>query len=401
MRIALVSQEFPPETGSGGIGTQAFAKAHGLADRGHEVYVISHSVDEFRHESRQGTVHMIRIPGYDNEFPIATEQVRWLTYSMRVAAELSQLHTKINLDLVEFPEWGCEAYIHLLNRTAANRIPTLIHLHGPIVMFAHAIGWPDPNSEFYRVARTMEETCLRLADAVYSSSRCSAQWCERHYNLSAATMPVIHMGVDTSAFRPMPVSKHDRPTVVFVGRLETNKGVDVLVDAGCRLAKTFPDLKIQLLGRGNQKVVRELFEKATAAGHPNMIELPGYISRERLPEFLSRAHVFAAPSDYEGGPGFVYLEAMACGLPVVACDGSGSAAVIENGVTGFLVPPRDVDALRDVLARLLADEIMRTEIGRRARNYAVREANANDCLNLLEAFYCEVAQKCRRSPAYA
>ena len=91
---------------------------------------------------------MIRIPGYDDELPIATEQVRWLTYSMRVAAELSQLHANVNLDLVEFPEWGCEAYIHLLNQTAANRIPTAIHLHGPIVMFAHAIGWPDPNSEF-------------------------------------------------------------------------------------------------------------------------------------------------------------------------------------------------------------------------------------------------------------
>jgi glycosyltransferase involved in cell wall biosynthesis len=116
---------------------------------------------------------------------------------------------------------------------------------------------------------------------------------------------------------------------------------------------------------------------------------------------LSRAHVFAAPSDYEGGPGFVYLEAMACSLPVVACDGSGSAEVIENGVTGILVPPRDVNLLRDVLARLLADEIMRTEIGRRARNYVVRQANANDCLNRLEALYREVAQKCRRSPAYA
>jgi glycosyltransferase involved in cell wall biosynthesis len=92
---------------------------------------------------------------------------------------------------------------------------------------------------------------------------------------------------------------------------------------------------------------------------------------------------------------------MACGLPVVACHGSGSAEVIENGVTGLLIPPRDVDALHEVLARLLTDESMRTEMGRRARNYVEREANSSNCLNRLEAFYCEVAQKCRCSPAYA
>jgi glycosyltransferase involved in cell wall biosynthesis len=401
MRIALVSQEFPPETGSGGIGTQAFAKAHGLAGRGHDVHVISHSVDDDRHESHSGKVHVIRIPGYEAELPTYTDQVRWLTYSMCVAAELSQLHARVELDLAEFAEWGCEAYIHLLNQTAANRIPAAIHLQGPIVMFAHAIGWPDPNSEFFRVARTMEGTCLRLADGIYSSSRCSAEWCERYHKLDAALIPVIHTGIDTTLFRPMPVEKYERPTIAFVGRLETNKGVDVLVDAGCRLADEYPDLCIQLFGKANPKVVRDLNQKARHAGHPNLIDLPGFVARERLPEFLSRAHVFAAPSEYEGGPGFVYLEAMACGLPVIGCTGSGSAEVIEDGVTGFLVPPRDVDALHDVLARLLSDKAARYDMGRRARNYVECEANSNDCLQRLETFYFEVIQKCRRSPAYA
>jgi glycosyltransferase involved in cell wall biosynthesis len=401
MRIALVSQEFPPETGSGGIGTQAFQKAHWLADRAHDVHVISHSVDGDRHEYQQGPVHVIRIPGFDEFLPIVTDEVRWLTYSMCVAAELAQLHTNVNLDLAEFPEWGCEAYIHLLNRSASNRIPTVIHLHGPIVMFAHAIGWPDPNSEFFRVARAMEETCLRLADAVISSSRCSADWCARHYKLDAASIPVMHAGIDTSLFQPLPVKKEVRPTIAFVGRIERNKGVGLLVEAGCRLAKKFPDLQIQLIGTGNQKVVEELLHQANSAGYPKLIDLTGHVAREQLPDYLSRAQVFAAPSEYEGGPGFVYLEAMACGLPVIACAGSGAAEVVENGATGFLVPPRDVNALHDVLDRLLSDEALRREIGRRARDYVEREANSADCLRRLEAFYCEVAQRCQRSPTYA
>jgi glycogen(starch) synthase len=400
MRIALVSQEFPPETGSGGIGTQTFAKANGLAARGHEVHVLSHSIDDDRQETYQGDVHIIRIPGFDRELPIASEQVRWLTYSMRVAVELSKLHATTDLDLVEFPEWGCEAYLYLLNRTTAHRVPTAIQLHGPVVMFAHAIGWPDPNSEFFRVARTMEETCLRLTDAIYSSSRCSAEWCARHYKLDKTSIPIIHTGIDTSMFRPMPLEKHSRPTIVYVGRLEQNKGIDVLIDAGCRLAIAHPDLQIQLLGRGNPNAIHRLVQRAETAGYPDMIEFAGHMPRDRLPEFLSRAHVFAAPSDYEGGPGFVYLEAMACGLPVVACEGSGCAEVIENGVTGFLIPPRNVDALCVVLAHLLADEASRIEMGRQARGYVEREANSEDCLRRIEAFYFEVIQKCRHLPAY-
>src|SRR5687767_8234438 len=99
MRIALISQEYPPETGSGGIGTQAFQKANWLADHGHEVHVISHSRDGRRHEYQAGGVHVIRIPGFDEKFAIAAEEVRWLAYSMCVAAELAHLHAMVDLEL--------------------------------------------------------------------------------------------------------------------------------------------------------------------------------------------------------------------------------------------------------------------------------------------------------------
>jgi glycosyltransferase involved in cell wall biosynthesis len=88
---------------------------------------------------------------------------------------------------------------------------------------------------------------------------------------------------------------------------------------------------------------------------------------------------------------------MACGLPVVACYGSGAAEVVQNGVNGFLVPPRNTDALYDVLDRLLADGDLRKEVGHRAREYVLREASRDDCLQRIEAFYNEIAQRCQRS----
>ena len=100
---------------------------------------------------------------------------------------------------MDFPEYGAEGYVHLLNQTEWNHIPTVIHLHGPLVMLAHTIGWPDLDSEFYRVGTEMEHTCLRLADAVFTSSRTSAEWCARQYGLDVAHVPVIHTGVDVDA----------------------------------------------------------------------------------------------------------------------------------------------------------------------------------------------------------
>jgi glycosyltransferase involved in cell wall biosynthesis len=389
MRIALVSQAYPPVTG-GGISTQTYAKAHGLAALGHVVHVISHSADTDRHELWDGPVHVLRIPGLDDRLTIGTEPVRWLTHSVEVAVAVADLHMLTGLDLVDFPEYGAEGYVHLLNQTEWNYVPTVIHLHGPLVMLAHTIGWPDLDSEFYRVGTEMERTCLRLADAVFTSSRTSAEWCARQYGLDAARTPIVHTGVDTDLFRPGKGPKARRLTVIFVGKIVQNKGVDDLVEAACRVAADFPDLHVRMLGPCDDKLVTALRAKADACGHPDLLEFVGFVSRTDLPAHLSRAHIFAAPSHYEGGPGFVYLEAMACGLPVIACAGSGAAEVVFPGVNGLLVPSGDVDALATGLRQLLGDATGRAEMGDRARRYVLEEADSRVCLQRLESLYAGV-----------
>ncbi len=367
MRIALVSQEYPPETAKGGIGSQTFLKAHGLAALGHEVHVISRSPTPARTESHGGGVQVTRIPGFESRMAVYTEAADWLSYSAEVAAAVAALHEKTPLDLVDFPEWGAEGYVHLLNRSQWNRIPTLIHLHGPLVMFAHTMGWPEMDSEFYRTGTAMEGTCLRLADAVISSSKCSADWCARHYGVKRDHIPVLHTGVDTQLFAPRSTPKARRPTIIFAGKLARNKGVELLVEAACRLGGEFPELHLRLLGRGEPKMVEELKRAAQNSGYPGLLDLPGFVNRNQLPEEFSRAHVFAAPSQYEGGPGFVYLEAMACGLPVIACEGSGVAEIVRHGENGLLVPPHDVEALTAALRSLLRNAEQRQAMGEFAR----------------------------------
>lgn len=388
MKIALVSQEYPPETAKGGIGSQTWIKAHGLAALGHDIHVISRQVNGPRRDYLDGKVCVTRVPGAVDPAVIHTEVGDWISYSTAVAGVIAELNAAKPFDLVEFPEWACEGWFHLVNRTEWNHVRTAIHLHGPLAMFAHTMGWPALDSEFFRTGSAMEGACLRLADAVFSSSRCSADWCAKKYGIDATRIPVWHSGVDVDLFAPREVPKFGRPTIVFAGKLARNKGVHLLAEASCRLAGEFPGLQLRLLGKGDPKIVTEL--QSMASGQPELLHFGGFIDRTALPEELSKADVFAAPSEYEGGPGFVYLEAMACGLPVIACAGSGASEVIRHGETGLLVPARDVEALTGALRNLLSDAARREEMGRRARAYVLAEADSRQCVKKLEALYASI-----------
>jgi dTDP-4-amino-4,6-dideoxygalactose transaminase len=243
----------------------------------------------------------------------------------------------------------------------------------------------------------MERTCVRLADAVYSSSACSVDWCARYYGLAREHVPVLHTGVDTQLFRPGAASKERRPTIVFVGKVEPAKGIDVLVEATCRVAQDYPDVQLRIIGEGDPDFVQELRAQAAARDRPDLLEFTGFVRSSELPAHLNRAHILAGPSVYEGGPGFVYLEAMACGLPVIASRGSGAAEAVRDQETGLLVPPRDVDALAVALGTLLGSPDLRREMGARGRSVVNAEADSRLCLKRLEDFYRSVCDSRRVS----
>lgn len=398
MRIALVSQEYPPETAKGGLGTQTYLKAHGMAARGHDVHVISQTLDPKRFEADDGPVRVTRTPGFYQRMDIGTEAAGWLTYSAEVAAVLWELHAQKKFDLVDFPEWGGEGYVHLLNRTDRSLPVAVVQLHSPLVMFAHTMQWPETDSDFYRVGTQMESTSVRLADAVYSSSECAIEWCRKYYGLNRKDVPVIHTGVDTNVFAPQSVKKEERPTVIFVGRLSRNKGIEDLVEACCLVARDLPDVQLRILGNQQPDIARQLQELARRANQPRLLDIPESVPRDKLAEQLSRAHIFAAPSIYEAGPGFVYLEAMACGLPVVGCSGSGIAEVVNSGETGLLIPPSQPALLADALKSLLNDHGMREKMGKNAREVVAKQFDSELCLDRLEEYYrgiFERAGKCQ------
>ena len=365
MRIVLASQSYPP-LGAGGIATQTRLKARGLAAMGHEVIVATHGHDR-REETAEDGFRVVRLADPGASAPIPSEAARWLAYSEALAEEIDRLDRQLSLDIVEFPEWAAEGYV-FLERRREKRPAAVVHVHGPLVMLARTIGWPALDSDLYRTGRVLERACLTRADEVYSSSACSMEWCASEHGIDTSAWQVLHAGVDTRRFAPGPVERDARPTIAFVGRIAASKGADILVDACLRLAAHVPDLRLRMMGSGEAGHLRSL--EARAAAVPGLLELAGPVSGDDLPAELRRADVFAAPSLYEGGPGFVYLEAMACGLPVVACSGSGTGEAVAEDC-GVFVPAGRVEPLADALGHLLRDGDLRSRMGQRGRERAL------------------------------
>ncbi len=374
MKICLVSQEYPPETAWGGVGTQTWVKARGMTKLGHEVHVLSRAANEepgLRSGMVDGvTVHRMQPPGFD--FPIFGKPLYMFGYAWHVLATLYKLAEQHKFDVLDFPEYGGEGFAYQLDRTLWNSAPVVVQLHGPLAMFREIFRWPEQESRLQQYGMFVEEFSLKNADVVIACSRSVADLAGRYYGISPAAVEVVHCGVDTDVFFPQPgVLCNNRPTVLFVGQIVENKGTHVLAEAVLSLRGKYPDICLQLLGAGRE-VVGMVESMCRACGGEGNVEFHGFVPLEKLPDFYRRAHVFCLPAEYESF-GQVYIEAMACGCPVIASNSGGGAEIVTDGHTGLLVPPNDVRAVAAAIDRMLCDADLRQRVSeaglRRVRDY--------------------------------
>lgn len=176
-----------------------------------------------------------------------------------------------------------------------------------------------------------------------------------------------------NAIGPPPVSAvaraaGEQPTVVALGRLSREKGFDLLIDAFARLAARYPDWRLQVAGDGPER--EALTRQIERHGLAERVQLVGWVDDPA--RFLASGALFVLPSRYEGFP-MALLEALACGLPVVAfdCD-SGPRDILRPGVDGLLVPAGDVAALAETMAGLMSDPAARDRMSRRATEVVAR-----------------------------
>jgi glycosyltransferase involved in cell wall biosynthesis len=178
----------------------------------------------------------------------------------------------------------------------------------------------------------------------------------------------------------------EAPLVGSVGELHPQKAFDVLIGAVAELRQRVPAAQLVIAGGGNDRPrLEEVIRRRGLAGAAHLLG-----RRDDVPDVLAALDVAVCCSDREGSPLSV-MEYMAAGLPIVATRIGGIPDLIDDGVHGLLVPPRNEHALSSALERVLTDDRLRSRLGDAARERQEREFRLEDAIRRVEALYEELA----------
>jgi phosphatidylinositol alpha-1,6-mannosyltransferase len=350
MRTLVVTNDFPPRQG----GIQTFVAAL-LARRPPESLVVLAS-------DHSGSA------GYDAglPYPVVRRPTGMLLptrATARAAADLARAH---GCDTAFF---GAAAPLGLL--APALREAGVRRLVG--ATHGHETGWvalPGARQLLRRIAGGLD---VLTYISEYTRSRLEPALGGR------ARLAQLSPGVDVDAFTPAADGSAvrrryglgDAPVVVCVSRLVARKGQDVLVAGWPRVLARHPDARLLLVGGGPAEA--SLRRAVAGEGLGGSVVLTGAVSAPELPAHYAAGDVFAMPCrtrrgglDVEG-LGMVYLEAAACGLPVVAGTSGGAPEAVRDGVTGHVVDPRSPEAVAATISRLLDDPARAREMGAAGR----------------------------------
>jgi D-inositol-3-phosphate glycosyltransferase len=276
----------------------------------------------------------------------------------------------------------------------------------PLVHMFHTLGQmknrvaqsPAEVEGDYRVLG--ERKILKDADRIIAATPAELAQLQWLYQADTQRIVVIPPGVDLSHFYPIPADEakafigippEDR-MVLFVGRIEPLKGLDVLIEAMGRFCQHSQgeqkQLDLVIIGGEpdvSQQVMTAEMSRLQALrekyGIKDMVTFLGKRAQDTLPYYYSAAETVVVPSHYESF-GMVALEAMACGTPVVASQVGGLAFLVQDGVTGYSVPVGDPEALCCRLMSLLSDPELRTKMGHQAAQFAPPNCIPPVCLGI-------------------
>jgi glycogen(starch) synthase len=391
MHIGFVAPESPFESGRGmGIASYLRAVVPELIRRGHRVTVIAGAVQSSiaRESSEALRVVHVRLPNlhwYLGKLGRCTDPavlpMRQLEWSLTFARVARHMFSTDPVDVIESAETGAL----LLSRIA----PLIIRLHGSDHVFRRYTGAPVHIGS--KLNHRMELNAWRRATALTSPSHFQRTEALRAIGgacrVEVVPNPIALDIIDEGYHRNQQISVDVSPMVLYTGRLAPVKGTEVLLEAARIVCNLMPATRIVLIGPWQMADPPERWglrrrDYPAAAG----ISWLGPMPWQHLAEWYRRAQVFVMPSFFESF-GIACLEAMAFSVPVVATRAGGLPEVVEDGISGLLVPPGDPQSLAEAIITLLNDPAQRSRMGV-AGHERVLESFTPDCVvSQMETIY--------------
>jgi len=343
---------------------QMYELARGLARRGHRVAVVSRPDGELPARCREEGVDFLPLP-LRHEFDLMS------------ARRLAKLFEERSVDLV---------HVHKGIAHATALFATFFSRRRPAIVVNRGVSFPlDPFNrlKYHLRLDAVVTVCQNIKDVIVASGR-----------IPAEKVHVVHAGVDLSRFDPARVHGarvrlewgivEDQILLVQVGAREW-KGWRDLLEATRLLTPRFPKLITAIVACKDEAQMQRVAAVAREKGISENVRTIGF--RSDMPEVLAAADIVADLS-YEGlGITGTIREAMALGKPAIASAAGGNPELVEDGISGLLVPPRDPRAFSEALARLLADPALRERLGARARERVLAAFSLERRLDRIEALY--------------
>jgi glycosyltransferase involved in cell wall biosynthesis len=373
MKICLLTLEWPNY--GGGIGTYMFNLAKGLNDLGHKVTVITHGD---RPAAING-VEIIGVPMENGNGKIKNKIMRWRWephYSWSNRAFQHYKEIKSTFDIIETAEYGAWGR-NFIGHTNA---PIIVRCHTP----AKAVREIPQNGGKYKIPLwlTCEDKKERIqtynADAISAPSYMLSNHISLSWSIPINKIKVLPNPIDTNLFRPSSTGEKKKE-ILYVGRLQYNKGVFDLIEAVKPLLKEHPDLTVRLIGKDlkTPKCINSSYETASEeilsrvpTENKKQVKIMGWVSLDELIGFQQQAMCAIVPSRGFESFSYTLTEHMACGTAVIATQCGGPTEIINNEEDGLLVPAGDVTALTNTMRRLITNPELCRELGGRARKKA-------------------------------
>jgi len=367
MRILHLASEYPPQQVFG-LGRFVCDLAEEQVRQGHAVTVITNSVGSETSAVKQRGVQVLRVEYPPPPKPVSTSGCVMVfnTLLLARAASLGRRSLR-SFDVVCSHDWLTAPASQALHNELG--VPHICTFHDTVA--GKSLGQKDDGDKF---AVQVERWTVQNATHIIANSNATKKELVEVYNTDPSKVSVVPCAVAPSSFEVasdqvrvsafrQAIAESDELIVLYVGRLDPEKGIDTLLEAF--EAARIDGARLCLAGRG--KLLGDLREKAKHLGLEGRVAFLGYVENPVLAHLYHCSDMLVCPSLYEPF-GMVVPEAMLQGVPVIASSVGGLEEQIEEGRTGLLVPSGNVPALATAIRRLAENPVLRKALGTAARD---------------------------------